>query len=89
MLAQALIIIHQNAKLGHKKINEAKIGRYIEGYDRSMPNHQNNINDNTFAARVLHSPKIDLNLSFSSTYCSNNIVRKRESEREEFANIKI
>lgn len=24
---------------------------------------------NTFAARVLHSPKIALNLSFSSTYC--------------------
>jgi hypothetical protein len=25
--------------------------------------------NNTFAARVLHSPKIALSLSFSSTYC--------------------
>lgn len=31
--------------------------------------------EHTFAARVLHSPKMALSLSFSSTYCTSNVIR--------------
>lgn len=40
------------------------------GFDNLSPISWKNRWENTFAARELHSPKIALSLSFSSTYCS-------------------
>lgn len=43
---------------------------YGEGFDNCLGIRW----ENTFAARVLHSPKMALSLSFSCTYCIDVIV---------------